>query len=298
MDNSKLGFWVGIVILPILLLLISPLWSSYFKGDKSLQYRITSHYQISGDTAEYNDWPDLKVLHIGREVIDANFFSIEITNTGDIPITKDDFHEPITFSFDEKSTVKGFRKIRSTPENLMVKGNPSESSLSISPLLLNPGDSFSIEIFVSGDSVISPPTARITGVSTLTETDESHSTGLLIEKVSSSDRKGATSHRKILRLNEYALFFFSVMYMSSSFLFLFLKRSLFKGVAFKMVSFITYLNYLTGTALSFLFLTCIFGKNNVSNILIPMALLVTVITTSLYLRSLFIKKLLTEDLKN
>lgn len=216
MNKEKLISWLAIFIVPIGIFLLSPLWTANFKDSKNIEYSILSESKIAGKETQFKDWPDIKILY--QDLEEASFIKIHIKNTGSLPITKEDFHKPLTITFDENSNVAGFRKITSYPKELELNSTTGTNSISINPLLLNSGDEFLVELFVQGKATIKSITARITGVNDLKESESEEVNGLFLELVKQGSQKGHSNHNQVLEFNRYALFALSVFLLSITFI--------------------------------------------------------------------------------
>jgi len=81
-----------------------------------------------------------------------HLITIKVTNTGNVPIKKDDYDAPISFRFGEKAKVLAWRWVEKKPEIIELGTLKSDETgrATIDPTLLNSKDSFMIEMLVSG----------------------------------------------------------------------------------------------------------------------------------------------------
>lgn len=253
MKTEKLINWLAIFIVPIAIFLLSPLWTANFKDTKNLEYTIISESKIAGKDTKFKDWPNIKILYQDKELDEASFIKIHFKNTGNIPVTKEDFHKPLTITFDENSNVAGFRKVVSYPEGLELNSTTDKHSVSIDPLLLNAGDTFLIELFVKGKASIEAITARITGVQDIKESESIERSGLFLELVKQGSKKGHSSHMPITEFNRYALFILSIFLLSITFVSFFSKEEELSPKEYKLKRTLRFGTYISGLSVSSLY---------------------------------------------
>lgn len=138
-----------------------------------------------------------------------------------MPIRTDDFESPIKFKVELE---EGFIKTRignSYPKDLPVKIEADENSFSINPLLLNPGDTFFIEILTKSKIHIKKVTARIVGMGNIKEEELKPYSSLMLELVESGDTASSTTQRHLLPIPGYALIAFSLLTALCTFVFFF-----------------------------------------------------------------------------
>jgi hypothetical protein len=105
---------------------------------------------------------------------------LEFENTGDIPITKDEFEKPITICLSERYSIYNplsllfYTIVDRTPQELEVKLINNDTNLTnsiiIEPLLLNPRDKFTVQFVTNQKPSSINVTARISGIKTLNQT--------------------------------------------------------------------------------------------------------------------------------
>jgi hypothetical protein len=159
---------------------IVPLGVSQFQSDeKLLSVRTVSIEDL--DSYESGAIPELKLTINGAVVESPYFTKVQLVNEGTIPILASDFATPLTISIDALSVVVRAATIDVVPSDLPVTLNQTGKDVSISPLLLNPGDSFAISILTSGEQPHFSVSARIAGVTRI-ELEEMMDDGLTIEQ--------------------------------------------------------------------------------------------------------------------
>jgi hypothetical protein len=87
-----------------------------------------------------------------KEVDNVNILVCKIGNYGNLPITKQDYDEPLTLSYDLQTEVTDSEVINANPSNLKVSISENKDNgknyIQISPLLLNPGEEFFVKSVV------------------------------------------------------------------------------------------------------------------------------------------------------
>ncbi|MBS7416950.1 hypothetical protein [Pseudomonas syringae] len=169
MDYKKLGLIFSSIILPIVLFVVSPLWGSLFTDKKELSYKTLSKRDISTSSSLSEQWPDIQISYLGKDVSKGSFLTIAIVNTGKIPIKSEDFERPITIHLSNSASVISSKVVELNPTNLEVKIRATDEGISIEKLLLNPDDGFAIQIFSSAPLKVLDVTTRASGLSKLVE---------------------------------------------------------------------------------------------------------------------------------
>lgn len=114
----------------------------------------------------------LKITLDGREVEKLSTFSLHIFNNGNIAVPPSDFVVPIAIAFPADSRIFGVSVTEASPANLAVSITGIDQQFVIAPLLLNPGDEFTVQFLVERTDDSSPlepvVNARIAGVKDFT----------------------------------------------------------------------------------------------------------------------------------
>ncbi|MBC9745061.1 hypothetical protein IBL38_18945 [Pseudomonas syringae pv. syringae] len=169
MDYKKLGLLFSSIILPIILFVVSPLWGSLFTDKKELSYKTLSKRDIYTSSAPSEQWPDIQISYLGKDVSKGSFLTVAIVNTGKIPIKSEDFERPITVHLSNSISVISSKVVELNPKNLDVTIRATTEGISIDELLLNPGDGFAIQIFSSAPLQVLDVTTRASGLPKLVE---------------------------------------------------------------------------------------------------------------------------------
>ena len=106
---------------------------------------------------------DLSISFNGTQVNDPWTMTIAIVNTGNLPIQKDDFEEPISVTIDKTQILtSGISNLE--PPNINASVTHHENELAISNGLLNPNDEIEVSLITDGEPTELSVRGRITGV--------------------------------------------------------------------------------------------------------------------------------------
>lgn len=135
---------------------------------KHLDYRVLHSTAIAHDVLGGRWSRHIKVEVEGHEVRDPYLLGMELLNSGRTPIMASDFDGHLRIAADQ--TVLVYRVVASEPKNLRVSISRGEGDdqLLVSPILLNPGDKFTIEAITEGEPSLSVQ-ARLAGVKSVRE---------------------------------------------------------------------------------------------------------------------------------
>lgn len=199
-DKKKTFNILIIVVLPVIMFIASPYWSQYTSKPKQLTYDIFAKRELGTRDIRSGSWPEVKYQY-NDKVLDSGFMIyVTIENTGGAPIARSDFDAPIEVHINDAPSIIDGRVTLKSPENLPVELARSSSGLIIKPLLLNPGDSFVIEILGSKDFDISNIESRISGIDSIVKSEPAGVEGLYLKRVRSG-QPGMTLESEILRIH-------------------------------------------------------------------------------------------------
>lgn len=162
--KNKILTALATFILPIALFIISPYWSAHFSDKKELSYEILSTRELTNLDSLDQTWPDIKISYNGVDVSTGSFLTLAITNTGKLPIKREDFDSQIFIDIPDSAAIVSFKATYSSPGNLDIKLGRFEKGITVDKLLLNPGDRFFIEIFSKNPIVVTDVNSRIVGL--------------------------------------------------------------------------------------------------------------------------------------
>lgn len=110
----------------------------------------------------------LDVSFAGEPVLDPTISVTRILNSGEEPLTADDFEVPLNFDVGDTAAVRAFAIVSRRPPDLEPKLVLNrEGHVSVEPLLLNSGDMFEVQLLTSGAPREITLTGRVKGVTTI-----------------------------------------------------------------------------------------------------------------------------------
>jgi len=114
------------------------------RGRKEITYEVLSNSPIVNVKNEIKS--EIKIFYKNRPVEGINLIIIRFYNSGTLSISTHDFEEPIKLFLGDSAELINSEIIETKPEQLNPKLNNEKDNITIAPLLLNPGDSFSLKI--------------------------------------------------------------------------------------------------------------------------------------------------------
>lgn len=108
----------------------------------------------------------LKITLDDREIVDPRVWTFLISNEGRSEVTRTDFAEPLSISFEGICTLYAVGIDRQSPPELGAQISIQENKISLSPLLLNQGDSLVLSAITSQSpqQAIPQVRARVSGM--------------------------------------------------------------------------------------------------------------------------------------
>ena len=103
----------------------------------------------------------------GHSVEDIHLFVLAVKNSGNTPITPDDFIRPLTVTFGSGARVISASVSKQFPTNLGAMLEVNETSIVLMPLLLNPLDCVVAQVLLSAKTPIAAADTRIVDVASL-----------------------------------------------------------------------------------------------------------------------------------
>ena len=180
MDNLISGpFWTFVRDILAFFAVVVPI-AVFFaqRKKKKLSYDVTSNTPLLSVEDEIQG--KIKVLYEGNEVKKVHLLTFKFTNTGNQPISSTDYERPLTISVNDEATILTYEAIDEEPKNLGAELTLSGNSITLSPLLLNPKDSFSIKALVSDFEGHPEIDGRINGVKSISKDREALTSFLLV----------------------------------------------------------------------------------------------------------------------
>jgi len=92
---------------------------------------------------------------------------IQIKNSGDIPISKNDFEKPIEISLNANASISKVNVFNIQPQEMPIDIAHTPNTISIMPMLLNPNDELSLSIVTSGAEPTFKIQSRIAGIQSI-----------------------------------------------------------------------------------------------------------------------------------
>ena len=111
----------------------------------------------------------VQVLYDGSPVQSLTVFLVRVWNAGSEPIKSIDFERPLSFSAAAPAQILTVATTEVLPESLTPELVFEAHSLTVAPMLLNPGDSLTLKFLVKDASTSLKPDARIVGVTRFQE---------------------------------------------------------------------------------------------------------------------------------
>lgn len=147
--------------------------SAWTESDRSLDVRVlTDSALISSD--DPNVRGSLTVRWKGQDVSNLRLLELTVENTGSEPIRPSDFATPLilTISEEDPGEILDVRSVDAHPPTVATNVQTTPKRVDIQPLLLNPGDGFSLSLVTTSVAPLALRTqARIAGVHDVTLAD-------------------------------------------------------------------------------------------------------------------------------
>ena len=202
--------------MPVLLFLITPYWGAIFTENKALTYEVIEKKKLSELGADESVGSRLKMVFNGRDVKQGTYVVIAIENSGKAPVRAEDFYSDIVIKI-EGGEIISAQLIETQPENIPLQMVQQKSSVSIKPMLLNPGDRFLLKMFSDNDLRIVGVQSRILGVSSIERVQSPESSGLIVKTLKPLDG-GGVLEKKVQSINILFVVFLSVVLLAGTFL--------------------------------------------------------------------------------
>jgi len=195
MSKSRLAVITGVIV-PIIIFLITPFWSSIFTDGKTLTYQVLEKKKVSELAADDFVGSRIQLSYDGKDIRQGTFIVVAVENSGKAPIQKRDFNSDIFIDIKGGSVL--FAQVVDTqPVNIPVEISGRADKVAISPLLMNSGDKITVKIFSDSDIRIDSVYARILGVPEILKVENPESSGLLLTTVRPLDG-GGVMEKKIM----------------------------------------------------------------------------------------------------
>ena len=162
----KIGIFIKKNALFIILAILPPIgiWFFFQKERCDISVSVISSIPVISLDSDFSQ--DVEILYKSKPVESLYVADIRITNEGNKSIEKTDFDHPLQITFNGE-VIGPVEVVSTKPMNLPVKTNVSKNILTISPMLLNAGDSFLLRSKVASpkeDKLSISTSARIKGI--------------------------------------------------------------------------------------------------------------------------------------
>jgi|GEM_PF-3591136 len=172
-DFWRDGMWqsVGVITSVILALLGFALTVFIFirqTQKKSISYEVISSSPIISVLDEFRD--NFEIKFKGKLVDSLTLLVIRFFNSGNVPIEERDYSRPLSIDFGDQVELLSVNVMEEIPRNLGVTLSHDTRCITVNPLLMNKGDSFTLQVLASKYSY-SSVSGRISGVQEITKID-------------------------------------------------------------------------------------------------------------------------------
>lgn len=134
----------------------------WWRHRKILSYEITSFvplFAIDRDIKHH-----VEVLLDGKPAENVHITILKFANTGRVPVEEPDFVTPIRISFGSEATILVGDIAGTTPEDLPASLTLESQGVILNPLMMNRGDSITVQILVSKPESAVVVTGRVRGI--------------------------------------------------------------------------------------------------------------------------------------
>jgi hypothetical protein len=131
---------------------------------KSLVYNVVYSSPLLTVASEIKE--ELKISYKGSPIQELNIFEIKFLNNGRDEIRKEDYEVPLEILFPNVKTFFSVEMSNCNPDDLklLLHVEGSNKKVIVDPLLLNPGDFFTVKFLFNGESDNYKIFARIAGI--------------------------------------------------------------------------------------------------------------------------------------
>jgi hypothetical protein len=143
------------------------------RTNKGVMYEVLSRTSLLTVREELEG--KLQVLYEGEPANSLTLIVLKVWNSGNQPILSTDFERPLSFCTGDAAFLLTAAVIQVEPLELAVDFSVCEGRLTVTPGLLNPGDSMTFKLLVRNVGKSLHPDARIAGVKTVQQADKKKS---------------------------------------------------------------------------------------------------------------------------
>lgn len=173
LDLLRDSLWQSIgVLVAVIAIIVSIIIYRRQNHRKALTYLVKSAYPLLTGTEELQGRLQVQVDGVTVNNIDLMF--IVFTNSGNIPIERGDFDNPVTVSFEPPSPIISVVVESEEPEGIGASLSVQRDSVTLNPLLLNSGDKVTLKFILSSDTRKFRVSGRVVGVKGIREANSSN----------------------------------------------------------------------------------------------------------------------------
>ena len=176
-------------LLAIVAIVVSIVLFRLNRKKKGLSYKVVRNDRLFKVNSSLQS--RIQVIVDGQPAPNLTLVLIDIQNTGNEAIRREDFDVPCRFSFETRADVISTRVLESKPRDLAANIAIGDKSITLEPLLLNSGDRLSIEVLLTDPSATVQQSGRVVGVAEIKNvTGKAHKTDVTWGIVSLSIASG------------------------------------------------------------------------------------------------------------
>lgn len=161
---------IGVIVAIIfgLATLLLSLFTAYLvRRKKALTYDILSLTPLA--TVNDNLEGRLQILFDGRSVSNVQLALIRFTNSGNVPVSSDDYERPISIQVDDNARILSAGVTKTVPKSINPTIKFDKTCVTIAPVLLNKGDSITIKLLVANFEGNISVIGRVVGIDDIKE---------------------------------------------------------------------------------------------------------------------------------
>lgn len=137
----------GGVLLALVAIVISIIIYFLQRQKKALSYSLVSITNLLTDHEEFEG--KLQVLYEGQSAKNISLVILKFINSGNVPITSNDYERQLSILFGEDSKILSAVVIEMEPKNLGADAIVDHNRIRIKEILLNPKDAVTLKILAS-----------------------------------------------------------------------------------------------------------------------------------------------------
>lgn len=160
------GLWQSIgVLVAVIAIVVSIVIYRRQTHRKALTYNVKSVYPLLTGTEELQGRLQVQVDGVPVNNIDLMF--IEFSNSGNVPIERGDFDNPVTVVFEPPARIISVVVDSEEPEGIGATLSVQHDSVALNPLLLNSGDKVTLKFILSSNTKKYSISGRVVGVKSI-----------------------------------------------------------------------------------------------------------------------------------